>query len=124
MQIKPIPDELLNDIVSKIEDKHGKRLPFKVRGVMISTLLISTTLEILNEEKTKTLPQNTSHDIWKKTPDGLDRRLKIRMNDNSCRGHVVSEVLSDVGIVKLQKIKNVKTGKFVNGTQLISDFTW
>jgi hypothetical protein len=119
-----ISEELLKKIILKIEVKQNKRLPFEVRGIVISELLIATTLEILNKEKSKTLPQNARHDNLEKTPDGLDKRLKIRMGNNTCRGHIVSDVLAEVGVVKLSKIKNINTGKLVNGTQLISNYSW
>lgn len=119
-----IPEELLKKITLMIEVKQNKRLPFEVRGIVISELLIATTLEILNSEKSKMLPQNARHDNLERTPDGLDKRLKIRMGNDTCRGHIISDILAEVGIIKLLKVRNIKTGKLVNGTQLISDFSW
>jgi hypothetical protein len=124
MQDRTIPEELLSKIILKIESTFGKRVPFELRGIVIGELLISATLEILNEEKTKTLPQNARHDNMKKTPDGLDKRLKIRMGNDTCRGHIISDLLAEVGVVNLLKVKNFKTGRLVNGTQVISDYTW
>jgi len=124
MQDDHIPEELLKKITLKIEVKQKKRLPFEVRGIVISELLIATTLEILNKEKSKLLPQNARHDNLEKTPDGLDKRLKIRMGNDTCRGHIISDILAEVGIVRLAKVRNIKTGKLVNGTQLILDYTW
>jgi hypothetical protein len=119
-----IPEELLKKITLMIEVKQNIRLPFEVRGIVISELLIATTLEILNKEKSKTLPQNARHDNLEKTPDGLDKRLKIRIGNDTCRSHIVSDILAEVGIVRLIKVRNIKTGKLVNGTQLISDYSW
>jgi hypothetical protein len=124
MQENHIPEELLKKILLKIEMKQNERIPFKLRGIVISELLIARALEILNAEKTKTLPQNARHNNLEETPDGLDKRLKIKMGNDTCRGHIVSDILSDVGIVRLLKIRNVKTGKLVNATQLNSDYSW
>ena len=101
MQENPIPEELLKKILLKIEMKQNERIPFKLRGIVISELLIASTLEILNPEKTKILPQNARHDNLEKTPDGLDKRLKIRMGNDTCRGHIVSDILAETGIVRL-----------------------
>jgi hypothetical protein len=124
MKDKPVSEELLKKIILKIEMKQNKRLPFKLRGIIISELLIATTIEILNKEKSKMLPQNARHDNLEKTPDGLDKRLKKRIGNDTCRGHIVSDILAEVGVVRLLKVKNIKTGHLVNGTELISDYTW
>ncbi len=124
MQNKPVPKELLIEVISKIESKYGSRLPFKIRGITISEQMVSTTLEILNEEKTKTLPQNAYHNNAKDTPDGLDKRLKIRMGSNTCKGHIISDILFDVGVVNIHKIRNIKTGKLRNVTELTQNYTW
>jgi len=46
------------------------------------------------------------------------------MGNDTCRGHIISDILAEVGIVRLTKVRNIKTGKLVNGTQLISDYIW
>ena len=121
---KSVPEKLLNDILIKVEKKYDTHFPFKIRGIVISEHLIAATLEILNDEKTKTLPQNARHDNSRNTPDGLDKRLKIRMRSDTCRGHIVSDILSDIGVVNIYKIKNFKTGKLLNATQLIPEYSW
>jgi hypothetical protein len=123
MQSKLIPEELLSSAISKVESKYDK-LPFTSRKITISKLLIVSTLEILNEEKTKTLPQNARHNCAKDTPDGLDKRLKIRMGSDTCRAHIISDILTDAGVVRVFKTINPKTGKSINATQLISDYIW
>lgn len=124
MQENHIPEELLKKILSAIEMKQNEQIPFKSRGIVISELLIVTTLELLNAEKLKTLPQNARHDNLKKTPDGLDKRLKMRMGNDTCRSHIISDILAEVGVVRLLKVRNIKTGKLVNGTQLNSEYSW
>jgi hypothetical protein len=49
-----ISDELLNRIISKM----SLSLPLKCRGIRMTEELIKVTMECLNEEPSKTLPQN------------------------------------------------------------------
>lgn len=123
MQNKQIPDELLNKIISKVENAYARSLPFYERGIKIDKLLISITLEILNEEPTKTLPQNCRNDILGRTPDGLDARLKERLG-NLHRANIISDVLAKAGVVKVISVENFGTRNYVKGTRLNSDWVW
>lgn len=74
--MKPIPDDILLKAIQSVESSTMRTLPLYERGIKIDKSLIEATLEILNDEPTKTLPQNCRNDILERTPDGLDARLK------------------------------------------------
>jgi len=123
MKLNPIPDQLLVKAVSKVEEACGRSLPLYERGIRIDEELIRATLEILNEESAKTLPQNCRNAVLEKTPDGLDARLKLRLG-NLRRANIISDVLAKAGIVFVIHVPNPATGNSVKGTQLSSEWTW
>jgi hypothetical protein len=121
--LKSIPAPLLEKVCTKVETEFGQ-IPFKCRGIKIKKELIRATLEILNNEPSKRLPQNARNAIAEKTPDGLDKRIKLVLNDNLRTANIISDVLEAVGIVDVIIVKNPPTGRDVNGTQLRETWTW
>lgn len=121
--MRKIPEELLIKATQKVEAAETRKLPFRERGIKINKDLISATLEILNDEPTKTLPQNCRNAILEKTPDGLDARLKERLG-NLRQANIISDVLLKAGIVKVIHIENFDTGRSVKGTTLKPEWTW
>lgn len=119
----PIPEALLKKAIDSVVEVHGRPLPFYERGIKIDKLLISTTLEILNQEPTKKMPQNCRNAVLEKTPDGLDARLKERLG-NLRRANIISDVLAKSDIVKNVSVMNIITGNYVKGTELNSEWTW
>ncbi len=123
MKSNPIPEQLLGKAILKVEEAYGRTLPFYERGIKIDKELIQATLEILNEEPAKTLPQNCRNAVFEKTPDGLDARLKLRLG-NLRRANIVSDVLAKAGIVHVIHVPNPATGNNVKGTRLNSGWAW
>jgi hypothetical protein len=115
----PIPPNLLNDAYNRIGG-----LPFKHRGIMINRELIKATMEILNAESNKSLPQNHRNVVWENTPDGLDKRIKESLNTDQRRANIISDVLEEAGIVEIIQVINPKTGRTVKGTKLLQEWTW
>jgi len=111
-----IPDELLNNICTKIEDQFGE-LSFKYRRVSITKELIAATFEILNMETNKELPQNSRNLVKEKTPDGLDKRIKEKLNNNQRIGNIVSDILEEVGLVAVFKRESATTGRIIKWTK-------
>jgi hypothetical protein len=99
-------------------------LPFRHRGIKISAELIMATLEVLNAEPTRTLPQNCRNAIRSKTPDGLDCRVKEKMNHDTRTANIVSDLLVQAGIVEVVRVKNPVTGRMVKGTRLLEEQRW
>ncbi|MBN2489132.1 MAG: hypothetical protein JXA98_08895 [Methanosarcinaceae archaeon] len=117
---RQIPSNLLNKACDVIDGD----LPYKYRGIMISCELIKTTMEILNAEVTKTLPQNCRNDIRERTPDGLDKRIKERLNTNLRTANIISDVLKSAGIVEIVQVINPHTNRIVKGTKLLQKWNW
>jgi hypothetical protein len=116
---KLIPINLLNKAYQKvIHLQYAGNLPFKWRGIKIDREMIAITLEILNAENAKTLPQNCRNDVRNRTPDGLDRRIKTRRNNDLRTANIISDVLEDAGIVEIVKVKNLKA------TRLLPEWCW
>ncbi|MED2974281.1 hypothetical protein P4361_18795 [Fictibacillus sp. B-59209] len=109
----------LNEILFRLPP-----LPIKSGGISITRDLIKTTIQILNEEPTKTLPQNSRKDIKDRTPDGLDHRIKDRMKNNMMTACFVSNILAEAGIVEIVTIKNPTTSRMVKGTKLKKEWSW
>jgi hypothetical protein len=118
-----IPPDLLNKACIIIS-QHSGRLPFKCRGIKITSELIKTTLELLNAEPVKSLPQNSRNDIMERTPDGLDKRIKEFLNTNLRTANIISDVLADAGIAEIVLIENPKTGRLIKGTKLCQKWCW
>jgi hypothetical protein len=119
-----IPLGLLDRSCQKIERAYNVNLPFMHRGIVISRELIGVTMEILNVEPDRTLPQNCRNAVRANTPDGLDRRIKERFNDNLRRANIISDVLANARIVEIIEMENFNTGKIVKGTQLRQEWYW
>lgn len=111
-----IPNELLDEICTKIEIDKG-RIPFKYRGIRITKDLVAVTLEILNEAKHNELPQNCRNQVADRTEDGLDRRIKERTQNNLRTANIISDVLADINVVRVFKSKNPKTGRLIKWTR-------
>ena len=121
----PIPDDVLDRACAcVIADPKVDNIPFKCRGIKITIELIKTTMEILNAEPTKTLPQNCRNAVKKKTPDGLDRRIKDSLNINLRTANIISDVLEQAGIVEIVKVTNSRTGNIVKGAKLLQEWSW
>lgn len=111
-----IPSALLDNICTRIETKF-ERIPFKYRGIKITKELVAVTLEILNTETNKKLPQNCRNLIKEKTPDGLDKRIKQNLNTNLRTANIISDVLEKVDIVTVFKHEHITTGRNIKWTK-------
>jgi hypothetical protein len=115
----PIPLDLKNRAYDAIGKKVNK-IPFKDRGIKITHELIKITIELLNAEPTKTLPQNCRNVVRERTPDGLDKRIKERLNTNQRKANIISDVLEKAGIVEVIQ----RTGRTVKRTKLLEKWSW
>ena len=104
--------------------KVAGNIPFKIRGIMITRDLIKATMELLNEEVDKTLPQNCRNDIEERTPHGLDKRIKIALNSNLRTANIISDVLEQASIVSIVGVLNPKTSRYIKGTKLNDRWCW
>lgn len=118
-----IPDGILSEVINKITISYGT-IPFEYRGIKITEKLIRSTIEILNAEENKILPQNCRQVSRFETPDGLDKRLKDAMKSDLRMANIISDLLSSVGIVEVTTIENIKTGRKIKATRLIDKWTW
>jgi len=91
-----IPANLLNKACYPV-DQNVDNVPFRYRGIMITRELIKITMELLNTEPTKTLPQNCRNDVRGKTSDGLDRRIKESLNTDLRTANIISDALKLAG---------------------------
>jgi hypothetical protein len=115
--------ELIEEIYHSIEMKY-ENLPFKNRGIKISKELIVTTVEILNNEPNKILPQNTRNASRENTPDGLDKNIKEALNTDLRTANIISDILQEVGIVEVIKVENKVSGRDIKGTRLLPEWCW
>jgi len=122
-QINPIPQNLLDRACQTIGEK-AESVPFRERGIAITRELIKTTMELLNSEPTKTLPQNCRNDVRERTPDGLDRRIKQSLNTDLRTANIISDVLARAGVVRIVQVRNPQTRREVKGTRLLREWTW
>ncbi|GHV83670.1 hypothetical protein AGMMS50212_10100 [Spirochaetia bacterium] len=97
---KKIP-EILSLLICKIV-----KPPFTYRGIKITEELLCTTLEILNAEETKALPQNARNLSAEDTPDGLDKRIKIKLCGNTRVANIVSDILAEKEIIEIIRQTN------------------
>ena len=111
------------DNIRKIVLNRFCNLPYKERGIQINEELIIITIEILNENESKILPQNARNVIMEKTPHGLDKIIKQRLNTNTRTANIISDILENKGFVEIIKIKNEK-GNYIKATKLLNEFTW
>ncbi len=121
--VMPISANLMKQAFCAVEQNVSK-IPFKFRGIMITHELIKITLELLNAEPTKILPQNSRNDLRERTPDGLDRRIKERLNTDLRTANIISDVLEQSGIVKITQVRNQQTNRAVKGTELLKKWSW
>lgn len=109
----------INQIMIDVEEKYNKQIPFRHRGIKIEKELIQATVEILSESPNKILPQNARNLVAEETPDGLDRRIKERLESNLRTANIISDVLEEVGVVKVKLRENPNTGRSIKYTELI-----
>lgn len=103
-------------------EAHFGRLPFRHRGIKITSELVRAAVEILDAESSGMLPQNCRNLRVEETPDGLDRRIKLRLGTDLRRANIISDVLAEVGVVEVSEAKNPSTGRFIKCTQLRSEW--
>lgn len=115
--------ELAEEIYRNVEIKFGD-LPFKNRGITITRELILTAVEILNNEHSKMLPQNSRNASREKTPDGLDKCIKEYLNTDLRTANIISDLLKDAGVVEIIDVENPVTGRKVKGTKLLPKWQW
>lgn len=118
-----ISSDLLMEIYSRVEKKFGT-IPFKLRGIKITHKLIKVSVEILNNEVNKMLPQNSRNLCVNQMPDGLDKKIKEALNSNLRTANIISDVLKDAEIVEVIKIVNPKTGRNIKATRLLEKWSW
>jgi hypothetical protein len=118
-----VSHEMFDGAISEVRAANQK-FPFKHRGIMINEELIQVTMEILNDENSKALPQNCSQQVRAKSHDGLDRRIKERRDLDLRTANIISDVLQDVGIAEVYKDGNPRTGRMVKFTKLCPSWTW
>lgn len=118
-----IPTELLMKACNNIGSKFGK-MPFKLRGITINTDLIKATMELLNNESSKILPQNSRNASREKTPEGLDKKIKEVLNTDLRTANIISDILKDVAIVDIIDVESPVTRRRVKGTKLLSSWQW
>lgn len=111
------------EICENIQRKYSE-IPFKLRGIKISHDLIKFTIEILNNELNKTLPQNCRQLSKQKTPDGLDRRIKDALNIDQRTANIISDVLHEIGVVEVIVVMNPITKRKIKGTKLLPKWQW
>lgn len=119
-----MPPQNLKRACSRVEEKLGRTLPFKLRGVTINSVLIEAAINVLHDSPEKTLPQNCRNDIRIRTPDGLDRRIKEYLNTDLRTANIISDVLAEAGIVEVIGVANPATGRHVKGTRLLDEWSW
>ncbi len=120
---KPIPENKLSEILKLFEENYQK-IPYKERGITIDSDLIKYTLEILNDSEDKKLPLNSRNASIINTPDGLDKRIKIRRNSDLRTANIIVDELSKIRIVEKIQIKNFTTDRLVAGAELKSEWRW
>jgi hypothetical protein len=118
-----MPKEVFSEVSSQIGYKFGKT-PFRFRGIIISDDLVRTTIELLNNEPSKLLPQNSRNASKDKTPDGLDRRIKEVLKTDLRTANIISDILKEVGVVQVIDVINPPTGRKVKGTRLSPEWCW
>ncbi|MDP4182286.1 MAG: hypothetical protein Q8942_14505 [Bacillota bacterium] len=123
MKSKAISDPVFISACKRIEELYGG-IPFKERGITVSSELIKATIEILNDETNKTLPQNCRNQTIEKTPYGLDYKIKERLNTNLRTANIISDILHKAGIVTVIDVINPATGRNVKGTKLLQEWCW
>lgn len=114
-----LPRELRFQILSRLP-----RLPLNERGIRITEELALAAVTMLNYAPNATLPQNCRNAARDRTPDGLDRRIKERLNTDLRTANIVSDVLAEAGIVEIVRLVNEGTGRYIKGTRLLERWRW
>jgi len=115
---------MIDKACNLVESAAGKPLPFEQRGITINRELIEITLEALSAAPEQTLAQNCRNDTRDGTPDGLDRRIKEKLNNDKRMANVISDVLAVAGIVSVVKVINPETDRQVKSTRLEEEQNW
>lgn len=115
-----IPEDMLVAARDVVEHTHQQRLPFHCRGIRIDEDLIAATLEILNAEPNKTLPQQSVNAA--KAKNGLDLRLKQQLDLR--RANIISDLLAHAEIVSVIPVTDIDTDRTIKGTKLNVEWTW
>ena len=124
MKQPPILPTVLDRVCDLIAKRHGP-LPFRHnRGIRITRKLVQAAVEILNAAPNRTLPQHCRNARREYTPDGLDRRIKERLNDDTRTANIISDVLAEAGVAEVLKVENPETGRMVKGTRLVEKWGW
>ena len=119
----PILPPLLDRACERVERRYGP-LPFRHRGIRITRKLIQAAIEILNDAPGRLLPQHCRNARREYTPDGLDRRIKERLDDDTRTANILSDILQDAGIVEVTKVSNPETGRMIKATRLLGEWAW
>lgn len=119
----PILPTLLDRACERVECRYGA-LPFRHRGIRITRKLMQAAIEILNDAPGRLLPQHCRNARRQYTPDGLDRRIKQRMDDDTRTANILSDILQDAGIAEVTKVSNPETGRMIKATRLLDGWAW
>ncbi|MBC8214165.1 MAG: hypothetical protein ISR90_01815 [Candidatus Marinimicrobia bacterium] len=119
----PIPDKIYKKIENLIE-KHINKIPYHCHGIHINESLIKCTLEILNETEKNELPLNHRNATRFNTPDGLDKRIKIRLNSDLSTANIIVHELSKIGVIEDVLVENFNTHRLVKGAKLNNQWRW
>jgi hypothetical protein len=122
--IMNISPSMIDKACNLVENAAGKTLPFEQGGITINRKLIEVTIETLAEAPDQTLAQNCRNDTCERTPDGLDRRIKEKLNSDTRTANIISDVLALAGIVSVVKVTNPETGRKVKATRLEEEQHW
>lgn len=114
-----MPEKIMTRLLTLFGNKPIKR---KCGAIEFET--IKAAIEILNSAVDKCLPQYSRHDSAEKTKDGLDKRLKVVLHNNTSYAKYVSDLLAEHNICKIIQRKNTSTGKNLKCTQLLKNWTW
>ncbi len=121
MNISP---SMIDKACNLVESAAGKPLPFEQRGITINRKLIEITIETLSAAPEQTLAQNCRNDTCERTPDGLDRRIKEKLNSGTRTANIISDVLALAGIVSVVKVIDPETDLQVKATRLEEEQRW
>lgn len=119
----PVDDEVLDRVCTLVTQAFG-RLPFRHRGIRISRDLIEAAIAELNAAPGRILPHNCRQLKREDTPDGLDGRIKDRLQTDLRTANIISDVLEEVGVVEVTLVRNARTGRRVKATKLHRAWGW
>ena len=119
----PVPQEILDTVCEMVSQKFGK-LPLVREGVPVSRELIQATLEILNEEFTKSLPVESRVFSAERSVDGLDKLLRARSFEPQNTASVVSGIFLETGIFRKSEGADRESRKTFPMIRLVDDWTW